>query len=236
MKNTIGELIDRVQSQYSKGVSSDDVRLEKRLIYHKLVSSKNRLVAQQAKKKQKISDWNFIVLPCVELIPVESHECPCLPARGCKVHRTKYKLPKTLTNLNTHLIQWVMNIDNSKLIDEISREGYLYVSGSKYTAKHLRYILENGHLFVYGDSVPKFIKVKLLAEDPVEAYEYPSACKDKCEECQDCTSILEKEFPIDGDLVDTLIELTLQELVGLFSQSQADQTNNAADSIREQSK
>ena len=237
MKNTIRELIDRVQSQYSKGVKSDDSRLSNRHIYHKLVSSKNKLVAQQSKKKQKISDWNYIVLPCVELIPVDSHECPCIPATGCKVYRTKYKLPKTLTNLNTHLIQWVMTIDSSKLVDEITREGYLYIAGNKYTSKHLRYILENGYLYVYGETIPKFIKIKLLAEDPIEAYSFPSACKENCEDCNtDCSSIFDKEFPIDGDLVDTLIEMSIQELVILFSQNQEDQTNNSADTIREQAK
>ena len=237
MKNTIGELIERVQSPYSKGVRSDDSRLSNRHIYHKLVSSRNTLVAQQAKKKQKLSDWNYIVLPCVELIQVDNHDCPCIPAVGCKVYRTKHKLPKTLTDLNTHLIQWVMSIDSSKLVDEITREAYLYIAGNKYTSNHLRYILEDGHLYIYGKAVPRFVKVKLLAEDPIEAYSFPSACKENCDNCQnDCDNVLDKEFPIDGDLVETLIEMALQELVGLFSQNQEDQTNNSADTIREQSK
>lgn len=236
MKYTIGNLIERVQSLYSKGVSSDDVRLSKRHTYHKLTSSRNRLVSQQAKKKQKISDWNYIVLPCVELIQVDAHDCPCIPATGCKVYRTKHKLPKVLTDLNVHLIQWVMSIDSGKIIDEISREAYLYTAGNKYTAKHLRYILEDGHLFVYGDNIPRFVKIKLLAEDPIEAYTFPSACKENCNDCQDCTSILDKDFPIDGDLVDTLIEMAAQELLAIFNQGQEDQTNNTADTPREQSK
>lgn len=236
MKNTIGELIERVQSLYSKGVKSDDSRLSNRHSYHKLVSSRNRLVSQQVKKRQKISDWNYIVLPCVELIQVDNHSCPCIPAPGCKVYRTKYKLPKVLTDLNIHLIQWVMSIDSGKMLDEISREAYLYHAGNKYTAKHLRYILEDGHLFVYGDKIPKFIRIKLLAEDPIEAYNFPSACKENCEDCQDCTNMMDKEFPIDGDLVDTLIELAAKELVEFFSQGQEDQSNNGADSFREPSK
>lgn len=234
MKNTIGELIDRVQTLYSKGVSSDDVRLEKRVVYHKLVSSRNKLVAQQVKKRQKVSDWNYVVLPCIELIQVESHKCPCIPAKGCKVYRTKHVLPKILTDLNTHLIDWVMSIDNIRVINPTTREGYLYVNGSKYTAKNLRYILEEGHLFVYGEKIPQFITAKILPEDPIDAYMYTNACE--CTDCDDCGSITDMLFPIDGDLVDTLIEMTIQELDFFIRGGQEDQSNNAADTIREQSK
>lgn len=234
--STIGELIERVQSLYSKGVRSDDSRLETRHTYSKLKSSRNRLVSQQAKKKQKISDWNFIILDCVELIKVPNHSCPCIPSPGCGVYRTRHKLPKVLTNLNIHLIQWVMNIDNGKRIDETTREAYLYEAGNKYTKGHLKYILENGYLYIYGNNIPKLIRVKLLAEDPIEAYNFPSACKENCNDCEDCVSALDKPFPIDGELVDTLIEMAVQELIVLFSQGQEDQTNNTADSHREQSK
>jgi hypothetical protein len=236
MDTSIGELIDRVQSLYSKGVSSDDARLSKRHIYSKLKSSRNKLVTQEAKKRQKINDWNFIVLPCVELIKVPNHDCPCIPTIGCDVYRTKYKLPKTLTDLNRHLINYVMNIDSQKLIDETTREAYLYEAGNKYTSGHLKYILENEYLFVYGKNIPRYIKIKLLAEDPVDAYNYPSACKEECIDCEDCSNILDRPFPIDSDLVDTLIEMAAQELVSVFIQMQEDKTNNTSDSTNEQAK
>lgn len=227
MENTIGELIDRVQSIYSKGVKSDDSHLSDRHIYSVLRSTRNYLVTQQVKKRQKISDWNFIILPCVELIQVPNHDCPCLPALGCSVYRTKYKLPKILTDLNKHIIQWVMSIDSGKMISETSRDAYIYSSGNKLTSGNLQYILENGYLYLYGKKVPKLLKIKLLAENPVEAYSFPSKCE--CTDCDDCISMRDRIFPIDGDLVKPLIEMSATELLEWFNKGTEDTTNNTSD-------
>ena len=225
---TIGEVIERVQSIYNRGVKSDDSRLSDRHVFSVLTSTRNYLVTQQAKKKQKISDWNYIVLPCVELIQVANHDCPCIPNIGCKVYRTKYQLPKVLTDLNKHLIQWIMSIDSGKMISETTRDAYIYSSGNKLTANNLQYILENGYLYIYGKAIPRAIKVKLLAENPVDAYTFPSLCE--CKDCdEDCLSMQERTFPIDGDLVKPLIEMSATELLEWFTRSQEDITNNTSD-------
>jgi len=56
---TIKEIIQRVQSLYSKGVQSDDVRLEDRHIYNKMITVRSKLISQEAKKRQKINQWNY---------------------------------------------------------------------------------------------------------------------------------------------------------------------------------
>lgn len=234
----VKEVIQRIQSAYSKGVQSDDSRLTSKHIYNVLLTQRTRLIVQQAKKKQRIGDWNYVVLSCVELIEVPSHECSCLADLGCSVLRTKYKLPKTLTDLNKHLIQWVLSIDSTLRIDEVLREEFFYQAGNKYTSKKPRYILENEYLyFPLPDVTPHVVKIKLLAEDPIEAYNYPSLCEEvECEECNDCSSPLDKEFPIDGELLQTVIELTADELIRTFASSLEDKTNDSSDSPAQQSK
>lgn len=225
---TIGNLIERVTTLYSKGVNSDDVRAGGRHIYHKLKSVRNKLITQQLKKRQVISDWNYTLLPCVELIRVSDVDCPCIPDVGCYVYRTKNKLPKILTNLNKHIIQFVMNVTSGKVISETSREEYIFNAGNKYTSNDLKYILESGYLYVYGKDIPKLIKIKLLAEDPIEAADFPSICGNDCKDCE-CESMLDKIFPIDGDLVDTLIEMSVLELIEMFSKGKEDKNNNTSD-------
>ena len=56
MNTTIGEILERIQSAYSKGVRSTSSRLSSRLSYSKYKSVRKMLVAQQIKKKQKISE------------------------------------------------------------------------------------------------------------------------------------------------------------------------------------
>jgi len=224
----IKELIQRVKALYNQGVQSDDSRLSSRHVYNKLVSVRSMLVTQQIKKKQKVSDWNFVVLPCVELIKVPSHECDCLGDLGCDVWRTKYPLPKILTDLNTHLIAFVASVDNSIVYNEATRQEMLYVKGNKYTSRKPRYVLENSHLYFPLKQSPSLIKIKLLPEDPLAAVKYPSLCED-CTDCQDCRDYNLLEFPIDGDLIEPLITIAKEELVSEFSKGKNDTTNDTAD-------
>ncbi len=227
------EIIGLVNIAYNKGVRSDDSRLSDQLVYTKLLSIRTRLITQQIKKHQKISDWNYVILKCVEVIEVPSHECTCLPEIGCDIFRTKYQLPKALTDLNSHLISFVMSIDSGMLIDESSREEVLYSKGNKYTSKKTKYLLEDGYLY-FPRTSPGVVKIKYLPENPLEALLFPSLCP--CEECDNCVDIMDTEFPIDGDLIDALVEMSKQSLIEDFKTSIEDQTNNNKDSQQEQTK
>jgi hypothetical protein len=62
-------------------------------------------------RNKKISDWNYLVLPCVKNLL--RFLMPCAVEIGCDVFRTKLSLPKTLTNLDSHIIEYVMSVENS---------------------------------------------------------------------------------------------------------------------------
>ena len=226
----IGEIIQRIQSLYSKGVHSDDSRLMQRHIYNKLLTTRAKLISEQAKKKQRVSQWNYQVISCIELIKVPAHECPCLPPIGCDILRSKYKLPKPLSGLSNSLIQTVTTIDRSQKLNEISMNAVKSIAGNKFTPKSINYFIEEGYLYVTTPTKIEFVRVVGLFEDPIAAKQYETFCKENCLDCQeDCIDYQEEEFPIDNDMIDTLIEFTVQELVILFSQSAQDETNNSSD-------
>jgi hypothetical protein len=229
----IEAFIDRIEALYAKGVPSDESSLSPRHIYLKMKSVRMQLLTQQIKKRQKLSDWNYTILPCVELIKVPSHECACLGEIGCDVYRTKYPLPKIITDSNKHYIDFVMTVDSGKRLEEISREGVLYLKGNKYTANKPKYVIENGHLYFPVKKSPGIVKIKFLAEDPIEAKTYPSFCDD-CQDCIDCTPMTKYEFPIDGNLIETLITLCKEELLGEFNRALKDTNNDSTDNQKRQ--
>lgn len=231
----VKDIIQRVQSLYSKGVQSDDTRLSNRHIYNKMVTVRSKLLSQEAKKKQKISQWNYQTLTCIELITVPAHECPCLPTLGCEVLRSKYELPEPLTGLNGSLIEWVRTIEKSIKIDYISINALNAQKGNKYTAKKLQYFIENGYLYISTPSKLKVVSLKAVFEDPIVADTFENYC-DTCEDCNKCVDYLEENFPIDNDMLDTLVELTVQEVVILFQQNRENITNDSRDNLKEQSK
>ena len=234
------EIIQRVQSLYSKGCQSDDTRLSPRHIYSKLISLRSKYISQQAKKKQKINQWNFQTLPCVELIKTDIHNCPCIPPIGCRVLRTKYPLPKPLTDLNRHLIQSVTSLDGTIIFSEIQWDEVKYKASSKYTATKPDFFIRDGYLYLVGLTQRMrhldIITITGLWEDPLVSYSFIGKCEEGCTDCEDCTSALDKDFPIDGENVDWIISEAAEELISYYNQNKEDLTNDTKDSIIEESK
>lgn len=226
----IREIIQRVLSAYSKGVSSDDVRLTKRHIYNKLLTTRALLLSREVNKKRKLSAWNYSTLPCVEIIEITSNEeCPCIPDVGCSVYRSKHKLPKPIISLSSYMIKGVYSTDAQRSIKftEVSVNQSKYTKGGKYSSNNNKYMLHNGYIYIISKVAPIAVSIDLLVEDIMEAYNFVNYCNNNSTDCAD--KILEKEFPIDGYLLEPLIQITIDELVSGFSKSLQDSLNNSQD-------
>ncbi len=233
----LGKLIDRIQNLYSKGVKSDDSLLSPIYIYNVLTSIRNKLIYEEATKKQRINQWNYQTLSCVELIEVAPHECDCLPS-GCKILRTKYKLPKPINDFNTHLIQSVTSIDGSLIYYETTWENLLFEKGNRYVKQMAGYYIRNEYLYTRYNKGQELISITGLFEDPVEAAQYPSACgkKDDCVDCVECPDFFEMDFPIDGKYIETIVQISFNELINIFNSSKNDITNNSIDDTQQNTK
>jgi hypothetical protein len=242
----IKEMIQRVQSLYSKGVQSDDTRLPSRQIYSKLLTGRSRLITQKINKRQQISQWVYQTLDCVEMIKALPYECPCLPAVGCQVLRTKLPLPIPLTGLQDgHMIQSVTSVEGSIKFSETNWDKKRYSAGAKYTSTKPDFYIRDNYLFITSKGAPKVISITGLFEDPLEVQAYPSICgatpcKDLTENkvpeeqgyypedhCPECMSPLDMDLPIAKDMVQTLIELASNELISIFNQGTEDISNNS---------
>ena len=90
-------------------------------------------------------------------------------------------------------------------------------------------LLENGYLYITTPTKLEFIRLIGLFEDPIIAKQFETYCEEQCTDCGDCIDYQQEEFPIDNDMIDALIELTIQELIILFSQAKQDINNNSAE-------
>lgn len=211
------DIIQRIQSAYSKGVQSRDTRLSSRHIYNKILTVRTFLLTQQSDKKQKVSDWNYQTLPCIELIDIPVSQCPCIPPSGCETVRSKNKLPKPLIGINNHLIREVTSIDGKVRYSESSVSEKRYKNYSKYTSNKPDYFIQDGYLYLtHKKNTPRVVSVIGLFEDPIQANKYKSYCEE-CKDCVDCESPLDYDFPIDMDSIDTLVELASKELIEQFN-------------------
>jgi hypothetical protein len=225
------EIIDRVQSLYSKGIKSDDSRLRNRHIFSKLNSVAVMLISQKAKKKQFLSLNNYQTLSCVKLIKASVHQCPCAPAKGCNFYISELPIPNIISNLNGLLINYVSNLTGKIIFNYKEWENFKYLKGEKYTQYDPYYTFVNNHLLVYYKDSPEIVAIQAVFENM-----FVSTLFNTCEKQPTCLSPLDFDFPIESDLVEPLIEITVLELVDKFNQSIEDKTNNASDTIKEQSK
>jgi hypothetical protein len=223
----VSEAIQTIQSLYSRGVQSQDSRLMPRHIWNKLLRTRSKLLAQQSNKNQSISQWTYQTIPCVELIQAAPYECPCVPAAGCSLLRSRYPIPEPITSLKGNLIQSVSSLDGSLIIDSTSFATAKYAEGNKFTSKKPQYLFYNNYLFITISKVLKVVQVTELAENPEDVWNFPSFCEDECTDC--CLSPLDRQFPLDNDLIDTAVQLTVNELISIFTQMREDRFNNSTD-------
>ena len=135
------------------------------------------------------------------------------------------------------MIQSVTSLDGQIVFDEISWKEKKYAASNKYTSKKPDYFIRgDGYLFVTvnNEDIPEVLFIEGLFEDPVEAYEFPSLCDEEGEE--DCTDIKDLDFPLDGDQLDTAIEMCAKELVEALLKIPEDKTNDMRDSPEELSR
>lgn len=228
----VREAIQRVQSLYSRGVQSDDSRLTDRHIFSKLVSVRNRIIAQEAKKKQKLSPWNYQVLNCVELIEVSAHDCPCYPPVGCNILRSKHPVPAILSGFEGGLIDMIGTIDRRTMFSFITLPQVPYITkGAKYAKNNTYYFFQEDYMYVITPTMIEVALITAIFEDPVLAFRFPSACIDYGVECKECQDIMDMNFPLDSSKEEALLEMTNLELINAMKQIPQDLDSDTVEGI-----
>lgn len=224
------EAIQRVQSLYSAGVQSRSSRLTSRHIYSAIKSGRSTLLAQQDNKNQKSTQWAYQTIPCIELISVPVHECPCVPPIGCNVLRTKYQLPLPISGLDNSLIQSVSSLDGSIQFDETRFDTNKYRSGNKFTANKSAIYIKNRYGYITIKKLLAGLTIVGLFDDFLEVTQFPSVCG-SCANCE-CLDIMDVEIPIDSKLITPLIQLASNELIIMMKQMNEDKSDNAQDNTK----
>ena len=232
----IGQVIERVQSLYSKGAASDDTRLEPRLIYNKIISTRAMLLSQISNKRQRIDDMSYQTLNCIELVPTNVYPESCIPRpSGCITLKSKYPIPNIVSGHNGLLVSYVTNLDGTGIYNRLNFSRVKYRLGARYTKNHYNFIIgDDSYLYVTSNSSGRLVNMRAVAEDPFEFTQFKSYCDEY--NCPECVTPMEIDIHLSAKNVDTLVQLIVQELVEIFYKSQEDKTNNGSDSIVENSK
>lgn len=221
----VKELVERVQSLYSRGAPSDDSRLSNRLIYNKLLSVRSLLIFQKINKKQKLSDWNYSYLECIELIKVPLADCPCVPSDGCVILRTKNKIPNPLSSIERPIVKDVLTLRGEEIV-ESTLKSVNKPSGYKFSKNVDKYFFKNEYIYIMTNKPGlKLISLSGIFQDFMDVENFEDFCNSPKRNI--CPDPLELNFNIDADLIEALIQISVEELVVFFQRGQENRVNNS---------
>lgn len=221
---TVDEIIQRVQSAYSKGAQSKDTRLSPRHIYSAAIFARSTVLRRQYDAHGYVSDWNYQTLDCIEL-----NLCPVNPLlTKTPVLRSKHRIPTIIHGKKSLIIKGMNTLDGSISFDKTTFNNNKYAEGSKFTASKPRLYFEDGYANVTISKHLKALSLSAVFENPVEASLMPSLCQNESEDCT-CISIFDLNFYLDASLSDAVVRMASQELLNGFGQMKEDKFNNNQD-------
>ena len=221
------DLIQRVLSQYHKGVHNDNTPLKPRHIYNKLITVRNLLIYQKVNKRQNINKDTYQIIDCVQMELASLHDCPCVPPSGCKFLRSKYPIPNFVSS-DKPLINYISNINGTLTYTATKKKKKKYKKGNRYTSSKPDYFFKDDYLYITTPEITStIVTIEAVFKDPLEARKFKGACL-SCEDCPgDCESYLDLEFPIEASLEEPLILMTVEELVDKMVRIPNTQTGEA---------
>ena len=228
------EIISRVQAMYSRGAASDDSRLSARHIYSKIKTARAYLLKRELERRKSphsISEWNIQTIPCVSMVLVPPHECPCAPPVGCKILRSECKIPKPVqSNITGPYLTDVTSLDGSIIFTATTWTRKKYRAADKYTSNQPDYFIRDEYLYITVNTDLEVISLSGVFEDPDEVENFAEECT--CAECKNpkinCKAYYDRWVLMDEYLVEPLIQLAMKELL-MLGNIPDDTTNNATD-------
>lgn len=224
-ETTVENILSQIQVEYSKGINSDSSQLSHRYIYSKALGIRARLISQKSKNKQSISDSSYSIFPCLQIVKVKPSDCPFVPPTGCLVARSKFPLPKIISDYNSELIKRVGTIEpiEGEYIEysKIEKKNLKYQKGSKFAANLHKYYIHDNYLYLVSKKIPAYVELIAVAYDPFEAEKFNIITCD----IQDCITPYEIDFKIDWELVSALTLMVAENILTLFDNNQRNDRN-----------
>lgn len=184
---------------------TDDTLFTDEFIAGLLLSCRNAVYNMEImNKKKKLSRFSYNSF-CVSLEKDAFHDCSCIPASlGCKVLRSKIKLPKTLISPSGSLLMSVYTINGARIEYKRFLDRKL-LSTHPVTAKKITYDIIDDYLVLFGNLDLVVVKVDGVWENPFDL--------SKIEDCTNntiCWNPLESEFPMEGIFTILVYEMVLK--------------------------
>ena len=179
-------------------------------------------------------------LGCLELVMVDSSGCevrggvsdadakrsgktPCqdVPQTGCKVYRTKAKIPKTIRYNFEEAITYVGDITGRGTIPFINNNMIQFLGYDKYTNDKMKSYMINDYIYIHNANGLKWINARGVFENPEELSNFTDCTTGSI--CYDDSST---DYPIPYDMVSQITQGFLNGELKLLAGTYSDIEND----------
>lgn len=206
-----------------KSVNGDSYITEEHIIF--LANQYRLFLLQQKINKEGAASLSSAMQQVICLDLEEIDAIPNLPCEGGQYLRSVQKVPTIVKGTSTSVFPYNYFKTN---IQYISKDRMKYVGFNKYLQNIIYCTLFDDYLYFKSNN-PQFlyleqVKMQGIFEDA------EAAASLSCDKEKDCIDILDKEFPLSGDLIPQMLELLTRELYTALNRP-SDEANNANDDI-----
>jgi len=218
---TINSHVYFIQNLINRGPVSDDTRYSNRLIAHALKQARTRLLKIKLDNSDTIADTNYQKI-CIPLERHTYHDCGCIIDNNeCLLLRSISPLPKYM------IAKWgstleILYKDGRKLSNTSIISNDLSEYSLTNTTPRVGYFLDSGYLYVLNNYKLQLLVGKAIWDDPDQVNDFNEAA---CAGAATCSEYFSEEFPLDGELIFPMYQLTLQ-LLGVSFQLPEDNRND----------
>lgn len=207
-----------------KSVNGDSYITEEHVVF--LANQYRLFILQQKIAKEGILNLSSSLEQTICLDLEQVNSLPDMPCAGEQYLKSIQKIPELVAGTTSTI--YSQDYFNTH-IQYITKDRMKFVGYNKYLQSIIYCCKFEDHLYFKGSN-PQFLyleKVKMrgIFEDAEKAAEL--SCEENTEECVD---ILDKEFPLSGDMIPQMIDLLVKELYNALARP-ADDINNDADDI-----
>lgn len=171
---------------------------------------------------ESLSDLNFQTF-CLDLVPSNFHDCECIPdVFGCQILKSVQEVPPYLLSKFRHYVE-LRYLDGRKL-SNTSYSNFVFNQHSLASSDTPTWFLFDRHVYVTNTLSLKKVLLRAVFEDPEVVILENCQSADSDSPCDPYA----EEFPIDGDLVLPMYQMTIETLRLAYGMPE-DKENNAAD-------
>jgi len=192
------EIIERVKRMYyEKNTPQANKILSNRQIFNKLVSARNRVIAQEAGRNNLPSDFSYQSLQVSLVDNIEGFDTSIYAPN---VKKSLLTIPEILSDGTKPLIKLVGDVGGKNTFYKTTWDQKKNILGNKYIYRKIFYYIYNDYLYILNNNkLDSVVITAVFADFTFENINLP---------------ILDRRFIADARIIDNIVALTIEELAG----------------------